>query len=183
MHRLEGLLLPVMTLDRYRLRLHVPVLSDKGGCAHHVSQQRTPRKPPGSTRLYQESADNTVALLTLTYERFPRRIVTVEAVAAQQRQQQAVADFEAGRVTAAQAAASAEAPATGTASQDQHGAAAHATDASVPMAIASSCRRVLPLIDVIVRTVSGSSTPPMLALAKPCLVAGNMKQDIARQCF
>ena len=67
----------------------------------------------------------------------------MEAVAAQQRQQQAVADFEAGRVTAAQAAASAEAPATGTASQEPHGAAAHATDASVPMAIASSCRRVL----------------------------------------
>ena len=70
----------------------------------------------------------------------------MEAVAAQQRQQQAVADFEAGRVTAAQAAASAEGPTTGTASQDPHGAAAaHAADASVPMAIASSCRRVLPL--------------------------------------
>ena len=68
----------------------------------------------------------------------------MEAVAAQQRQQQAVADFEAGRVTAAQAAASAEAPATGAASQDPHGAAAHATDASVPMAVASSCRHVRP---------------------------------------
>ncbi len=70
----------------------------------------------------------------------------MEAVAAQQRQQQAVADFEAGRVTAAQAAASAEGPTTGAGSQDPHGAAAaHAADASVPMAIASSCRRVLPL--------------------------------------
>ena len=69
----------------------------------------------------------------------------MEAVAAQQRQQQAVADFEAGRVTAAQAAASAEAPATGTASQDPQGAA-HATEASVPMAVASSCRRELPAI-------------------------------------
>ena len=67
------------------------------------------------------------------------RIVTVEAVAAQQRQQQAVADFEAGRVTAAQAAASAEAPATGPASQDPQGS--HPTDTSVPMAVASSCRR------------------------------------------
>jgi len=74
----------------------------------------------------------------------------VEAVAAQQRQQQAVADFEAGRVTAAQAAASAEGPTTGAGSQDPHGAAAaHAADASVPMAIASSCRRGLPRVAIL----------------------------------
>lgn len=65
----------------------------------------------------------------------------MEEVATQQRQQQALADFEAGR--AREAAAVTAAPSAATAAEAEAACALDGGEASVPMAIASSCRWAL----------------------------------------